>query len=244
MRPWHLLQHQLLLQCQCGRTGPSPPLSYGCWSTQPSWRSREIQTTWVERCLCTCFCMAESSSRQNTCCEAVPSESGTSSWCFTLCPLQYSKHLFVHIGQTNPSYSDPLLEAVDIRQIYDKFPEKKGGLKELYEKGPQNAFFLVKFWVGTSMRLLYTIMSFNANLYFNLTIIINVISLRFISMIHTSIISCSFCPLSILSDLWSWTQNKILFDSVLREISQDYTEVDVLLWDVISCRPRTVPMYL
>lgn len=62
--------------------------------------------------------------------------------------LQYSKHLFVHIGQTNPSYSDPLLEAVDIRQIYDKFPEKKGGLKELYEKGPQNAFFLVKFWVG------------------------------------------------------------------------------------------------
>lgn len=72
------------------------------------------------------------------------------------CPLQYSKHLFVHIGQTNPSYSDPLLEAVDIRQIYDKFPEKKGGLKELYEKGPQNAFFLVKFWVGPSMRLLYT----------------------------------------------------------------------------------------
>ncbi|KAF3856655.1 hypothetical protein F7725_017378, partial [Dissostichus mawsoni] len=61
-------------------------------------------------------------------------------------PENYSKHLFVHIGQTNPSYSDPLLEAVDIRQIYDKFPEKKGGLKDLYEKGPQNAFFLVKFW--------------------------------------------------------------------------------------------------
>ncbi len=33
-----------------------------------------------------------------------------------------------------------------MRQIYDKFPEKKGGLKELYDKGPQNAFFLVKFW--------------------------------------------------------------------------------------------------
>ncbi|XP_072558520.1 transcriptional enhancer factor TEF-5 isoform X2 [Paramormyrops kingsleyae] len=64
----------------------------------------------------------------------------------TVSPPPYSKHLFVHIGQTNPSYSDPLLEAVDIRQIYDKFPEKKGGLKELYEKGPQNAFFLVKFW--------------------------------------------------------------------------------------------------
>uniref|UniRef100_A0AAY4CLM3 TEA domain-containing protein n=1 Tax=Denticeps clupeoides TaxID=299321 RepID=A0AAY4CLM3_9TELE len=61
-------------------------------------------------------------------------------------PDTYSKHLFVHIGQTNPSYSDPLLEAVDIRQIYDKFPEKNGGLKELYEKGPPNSFFLVKFW--------------------------------------------------------------------------------------------------
>ncbi|XP_014385070.1 PREDICTED: transcriptional enhancer factor TEF-5, partial [Myotis brandtii] len=52
---------------------------------------------------------------------------------------QYSKHLFVHIGQTNPAFSDPPLEAVDVRQIYDKFPEKKGGLKELYEKGPPNA---------------------------------------------------------------------------------------------------------
>ncbi|KAF7492177.1 Transcriptional enhancer factor TEF-1 [Sarcoptes scabiei] len=39
------------------------------------------------------------------------------------------KHLFVHIGQTPPSFADPLLESVDIRQIYDKFPEKKG-LKE------------------------------------------------------------------------------------------------------------------
>ncbi len=64
--------------------------------------------------------------------------------------LQVNKHLFVHIGQSNPTYSDPYLEAVDIRQIYDKFPEKKGGLKELFEKGPANAFFLVKFWVRTS----------------------------------------------------------------------------------------------
>ena len=42
--------------------------------------------------------------------------------------------------------TDPQLEVVDIRQIYDKFPDKKGGLKDLYEKGPSNAFFLVKFW--------------------------------------------------------------------------------------------------
>uniref|UniRef100_A0A8C3WNV2 TEA domain transcription factor 4 n=1 Tax=Catagonus wagneri TaxID=51154 RepID=A0A8C3WNV2_9CETA len=61
-------------------------------------------------------------------------------------PDTYNKHLFVHIGQSSPSYSDPYLEAVDIRQIYDKFPEKKGGLKELFERGPANAFFLVKFW--------------------------------------------------------------------------------------------------
>ncbi|KAK7108105.1 transcriptional enhancer factor TEF-1-like isoform X2 [Littorina saxatilis] len=60
-------------------------------------------------------------------------------------PDSYHKHLFVHIG-TNATYSDPMLEAVDIRQIYDKFPEKKGGLKELYDKGPQPSFFLVKFW--------------------------------------------------------------------------------------------------
>lgn len=62
--------------------------------------------------------------------------------------VQYNKHLFVHIGQTSYSYNDALLETVDIRQIYDKFPEKKGGLKELFGKGPQNAFFLVKFWVS------------------------------------------------------------------------------------------------
>ncbi|XP_046374310.1 transcriptional enhancer factor TEF-1-like isoform X1 [Haliotis rufescens] len=60
-------------------------------------------------------------------------------------PDSYHKHLFVHIG-SNAGYNDPLLEAVDIRQIYDKFPEKKGGLKELYDKGPQQSFFLVKFW--------------------------------------------------------------------------------------------------
>lgn len=56
----------------------------------------------------------------------------------------------MHIGQTGPAFSDPPLEAVDVRQIYDKFPEKKGGLKELYEKGPPDAFFLVKFWVSPS----------------------------------------------------------------------------------------------
>uniref|UniRef100_A0A3B3YQX3 TEA domain-containing protein n=1 Tax=Poecilia mexicana TaxID=48701 RepID=A0A3B3YQX3_9TELE len=65
----------------------------------------------------------------------------------------FNKHLFVHIGQSNPSYSDAYLESVDIRQIYDKYPEKKGGLKELYDKGPHNAFFLVKFWADLSVNL-------------------------------------------------------------------------------------------
>ncbi|XP_041929911.1 transcriptional enhancer factor TEF-1-like isoform X8 [Alosa sapidissima] len=65
-------------------------------------------------------------------------------------PDSYNKHLFVHISQTNHSHSDALMESVDIRQIYDKFPEKKGGLKELFSRGPHNAFFLIKFWVRLS----------------------------------------------------------------------------------------------
>lgn len=64
----------------------------------------------------------------------------------------YHKHLFVHIGGT-VTYADALLEAVDVRQIYDKFPEKKGGLKELYDKGPQPAFFLVKFWADLNTNI-------------------------------------------------------------------------------------------
>ncbi|XP_071542723.1 transcriptional enhancer factor TEF-1 isoform X2 [Panulirus ornatus] len=67
-------------------------------------------------------------------------------------PDTYQKHLFVHIGGPT-TYADPILEPVDIRQIYDKFPEKKGGLKELYDKGPQNAFFLVKFWADLNVNI-------------------------------------------------------------------------------------------
>ncbi|XP_030875543.1 transcriptional enhancer factor TEF-4-like [Leptonychotes weddellii] len=61
-------------------------------------------------------------------------------------PSQYQRHLFVHISQHCPSPGAPPLESVDVRQIYDKFPEKKGGLRELYDRGPPHAFFLVKFW--------------------------------------------------------------------------------------------------
>lgn len=67
---------------------------------------------------------------------------------FGVLHLQFKQHLFVHIGSSPPHPADPPLEAVDVRQIYDKFPEKTGGLRDLYEQGPSNAFFLVKFWVS------------------------------------------------------------------------------------------------
>ncbi|XP_058444501.1 protein scalloped isoform X1 [Malaya genurostris] len=62
----------------------------------------------------------------------------------------YHKHLFVHIGD-QPAH--PLLESVEVKEIYDKFPQKAGGLKELYEKGPSNAFFLVKFWADLNTNI-------------------------------------------------------------------------------------------
>ncbi len=46
-----------------------------------------------------------------------------------------------------------LLQPIDVRQIQDKYPQKKGGLKELYEKGPQEAFFLVKFWADLNTNI-------------------------------------------------------------------------------------------
>merc|ERR1719369_1947435 len=64
----------------------------------------------------------------------------------------YQRHLFVHIASPI-SYSDPPLEPVDVRQIQDKFPEKSDGLKELYSRGPSDAFFLVKFWADLNSPL-------------------------------------------------------------------------------------------
>ncbi|KAM9088243.1 LOW QUALITY PROTEIN: transcriptional enhancer factor TEF-4-like [Megaptera novaeangliae] len=65
----------------------------------------------------------------------------------------YQRHLFVHISQHCPSPGAPPLESVDVRQIYDKFPEKKGDLRELYDRGPPHAFFLVKFWADLNWGL-------------------------------------------------------------------------------------------
>lgn len=64
----------------------------------------------------------------------------------------FRQHLFVHIN-SNVTYADPLLESVDICQIADKFPNKKGGLKELFDQGPQSAFFLVKFWADINSNM-------------------------------------------------------------------------------------------
>jgi len=52
------------------------------------------------------------------------------------------------------------LSLFDVRQIQDKFPEKSGGLKELYEKGPQDAFFLVKFWADLNTNIHHEISPF------------------------------------------------------------------------------------
>lgn len=69
------------------------------------------------------------------------------------------KHIFVEIhGESiysnsnhnliNNSSDYDQLEDIDIKQICDKFLQNKNGLKELYDKGPQDAFFLVKCWVS------------------------------------------------------------------------------------------------
>uniref|UniRef100_A0A674NJ80 TEA domain family member 1a n=1 Tax=Takifugu rubripes TaxID=31033 RepID=A0A674NJ80_TAKRU len=110
-----------LCVCLCGGLGYEPPTAAQT-HREPAWQDRSIGTTKLRLVEFSSF--LETQRDQEA----------------------YNKHLFVHISQSSLSYSDPLLECVDIRQIYDKFPEKKGGLKELFSKGPQNAFYLIKFW--------------------------------------------------------------------------------------------------
>eukprot|EP00128_Syssomonas_multiformis_P016308 Colp12_sorted_trinity150504_noHs@31564 len=54
-------------------------------------------------------------------------------------------HRFVEL--VSPNFMDPQMEHVDIKQVYDKFP----GLRELYQAGPRNSFFLVKFWADLNV---------------------------------------------------------------------------------------------
>lgn len=44
---WHPLCPQQQPPCLCGRTAPSPPPSYACLSTLPSWKFPETRTLWV-----------------------------------------------------------------------------------------------------------------------------------------------------------------------------------------------------
>ncbi|VDO95341.1 unnamed protein product [Soboliphyme baturini] len=62
------------------------------------------------------------------------------------------RHEMVNISSA-VTPTDPMLEAIDISQIYDKFPSGKTGLRELYERGPQNCFFLIKFWADVSFNV-------------------------------------------------------------------------------------------
>lgn len=65
------------------------------------------------------------------------------------------RHVFVNIGPS-ADFCEPgtLLETVDICHIADKFPGKSGGLRDIFEKGPQQRFFLVKFWADLHTPLL------------------------------------------------------------------------------------------
>jgi transcriptional enhancer factor len=65
------------------------------------------------------------------------------------------RHVFVSISPNEDFFKQGTqLETVELCHIADKFPEKSGGLKDLFEKGPQARFFLVKFWADLTSPLL------------------------------------------------------------------------------------------
>lgn len=45
------------------------------------------------------------------------------------------------------------VQPVDIQQISDKFPNREGGLRELFQRGPEGAFYLVKIWADINLQL-------------------------------------------------------------------------------------------
>lgn len=67
-------------------------------------------------------------------------------------------HLIILFARKINNFTLPFLsfsseQSVNIKEISDKFPEKSGGLKELYERGPQNAFYLVKCWADLNTNI-------------------------------------------------------------------------------------------
>ncbi|XP_063157206.1 transcriptional enhancer factor TEF-4 isoform X3 [Candoia aspera] len=107
----------------------TPPGRVSCLPTTTPWPGSHIGTETLRLVEFTAF--VERQSEQDAC---------------------KQQHRFVHIDPTPTS--EPPLEMVDVRQIYDKFPERGGGLRDLYDQGPPHAFFLVKFWADLSFSLL------------------------------------------------------------------------------------------
>lgn len=69
----------------------------------------------------------------------------------------FTRHSYVRVDYRNPhSRQTNKIERIDINQIQDKFPEI-GGLEGLYQRGPSDAFFLVKFWADLNNDFEYNI---------------------------------------------------------------------------------------
>lgn len=69
----------------------------------------------------------------------------------------FTRHSYVRIDYRHPqSRQTNKIERIDISQIQDKFPEI-GGSEGLYQRGPPDAFFLVKFWADLNNDFEYNI---------------------------------------------------------------------------------------
>lgn len=69
----------------------------------------------------------------------------------------FTRHSYVKIDYTQPiGRQTNKLEKIDISQIQDKFPEISGP-EGLFQRGPSDAFFLVKFWADLNNDYEYNI---------------------------------------------------------------------------------------
>lgn len=69
----------------------------------------------------------------------------------------FTRHSYVRIDYRHPqNRQNNKIERIDISQIQDKFPEI-GGSEGLYQRGPSDAFFLVKFWADLNNDFEYNI---------------------------------------------------------------------------------------
>jgi hypothetical protein len=69
----------------------------------------------------------------------------------------FTRHSYVKIDYRVPTFrQSDKLERIDISQIQDKFPEI-GGSEGLFQRGPSDAFFLIKFWADINNDFEYNI---------------------------------------------------------------------------------------